>query len=66
MYAIATQIVQSQEQGEEPMEVDPTLYGPSLWDRRQESMSEEISRVAEKSIAGWEMATSRTLLERII
>lgn len=30
------------------MEVDPTLYGPSLWDRRQETMTEEVMRVASK------------------
>lgn len=39
------------EEDEEQMDVDPTLYGPSLWDRRQESMTEEVMRVASRGLS---------------
>ncbi|TLD36209.1 hypothetical protein E2P81_ATG03098 [Venturia nashicola] len=39
------------EEAEEQTDVDPTVYGPSLWDRRQESMTEEVMRVASRGLS---------------
>lgn len=39
------------EEVEEEMDVDPAVYGPSLWDRRQESMTEEVMRVASRGLS---------------
>ncbi|KAE9962236.1 hypothetical protein EG328_000759 [Venturia inaequalis] len=39
------------EEVEEQMDIDQTQYGPSLWDRRQESMTEEVMRVASRGLS---------------
>jgi hypothetical protein len=48
---VVARIVLFEEQDEELMEVDPTLFGPSLWNRKKETMNEEVNRVAGKKMS---------------